>query len=209
MERRRIPKEYYRDSKSEEIERMIRRDPHYKDWIVMRFRSSGGLSDYEDMLEIQNAKGKSVTELSESEVDLLISSGTLFFVLENCQRMGFFRRFGSRTPYVILLVLFAGMIFAFVVGTVFFEYIRTLPAEQGLLGFILFFAVLFCFAGILCFSQRNNHRREQEADFARSKQEPISDELLDDILDKTEKLADLKQNDPSEYIHRLRELADD
>lgn len=175
----------------------------------MRYRPSGVLSEYEDSYEIQNEKGKRIIDFSESEIDLLISSATLLLVLDNVRRLGVFNRFGERAPYVILLVVLSIPVVAFFVVMQFYQYIRTLPDEQTFLGFIGFFGILLCFVGILCFSQRSNPRREKEADFVSGKQEPISDELIDDVIDKVKELEDLKQSNPAEYIRRLRELKDD
>lgn len=174
----------------------------------MRYRPSGGLSDYEDSFEIQNEKGKRITDFSESEIDLLISSGTLLLVLDNVRRLGVFNRFGKRAPYVILLVVLSIPVVAFIVVMQFYQYIRTLPDEQTFLGFLGFIGILLCFVGILCFSQRNAGRRRQEI-YYRSRQEPILDELLDDVLDKVKELEDLKQNDPAEYLRRLKEMKDE
>ncbi len=188
---------------------MIREDPYYSDWIVMRYRPSGVLSEYEDSYEIQNEKGKRIIDFSESEIDLLISSATLLLVLDNVRRLGVFNRFGKRAPYVILLGVLSIPVVAFFVVMQFYQYIRTLPDEQTFLGFLGFIGILLCFVGILCFSQRNAGRRRQEIEQRKSRQEPISDELLDDVLDKVKELEDLKQNDPAEYVRRLKEMKDE
>jgi hypothetical protein len=194
VERKRIPKEYYRDTKCETIEGVMREDPRFIDWKIMRFRSSGELSDYEDSFEIQNAKGRAIITLSESEIDLLISNDTLMSVLDTLQRLGVFQRLVSyrgvgHRAFNAVIILSLVSLFALLIP--FLIYIMSLPMEQALPGFASISMLYMFFIVILILMYEKPYGNEDYG------------------LERLIELADLKQNDPKEYIRRLREVIDE
>ncbi|MFW9804917.1 MAG: hypothetical protein ACFFFC_19830, partial [Candidatus Thorarchaeota archaeon] len=157
MERKRIPEEYYRDSKCETIESVIRESPRYLGWRVMRFQSSGGLSDYEDSFEIQDGRGKPIIAFSESEIDFLISTDTLESVLDSVPRFGFFLRFSPRTLKVVTILV---ILIPFVILIPGFVYLMSLPGDQALPGIVGISIVYLFYIVILVLSKRAPHRKE-------------------------------------------------
>ena len=206
MERRTIPEEYYRDSKCETIESVIRESPRHVDWRVIRFQSSGGLSDYEDSFEIQNERGKPIIAFSESEIDFLISTDMLQSVLDSVRRFGFFLRFSPRALKVasilVILIPFAVLIPALV-------YLMSLPGDQAFPGFVGISIVYLFYIVILVLSQRTPHRNELRVTSERNRRELDMDRAGSSSLKQLRDLDDLKRNNPTEYILRLRELIDE
>ena len=203
---KRIPKEYHRDSKCETIESVIRESSRYVDWRVMRFLSSGGLSDYEDSFEIQDEKGRPIIAFSESEIDLLISTDALQSVLDSVWRFGFFLRFSPRALKVasilVILIPFAVLIPALV-------YLMSLPGDQAFPGFVGISIVYLFFIVILVLSRRSSHRSDLRFTSERNRKESDMDRAGSNPFEQLKELDDLKRNNPMEYIRRLRELTDE
>lgn len=205
MERKRIPKEYYRDSKCETIESVIRKKPRYIDWQIMRFRSSGGLSDYEDSFEIQNEREKPIIAFSESEIDFLISTDSLLSVLDNLRKAGFFLRFSPRSLNVIFVLI---ILIPFAILIPALMYIMSLPEDQALPGLVGISIVYLFYIVILVISQRVPHRSEIRFTSEKNRKESDMDRASNNPFEKLKELNDLKRNNPMEYIRRLRELTD-
>ena len=206
MERKRIPEEYYRDSKCETIESVIRESPRYLDWRVMRFQSSGGLSDYEDSFEIQNERGKPVIAFSESEIDLLISTDTLQSVLDSVRRFGFFLRFSPRALKVAGILV---SLIPFVILIPVAVYLMSLPVNQTFPAIVGISMVYLFYIVILVLSRRSSHRNELRVTSERNRRESDMGRAGSIPFEQLKELDDLKRNDPMEYIRRLRELTDE
>ncbi|MFX1441404.1 MAG: hypothetical protein ACFFFD_14255 [Promethearchaeota archaeon] len=206
MERKTIPEQYYRDSKCETIESVIRESPRYVEWRVMRFQSVGGLSDYEDSFEIQNERGKPVISFSESEIDLLISTDTLQSVLDSVRRFGFFLRFSPRTLKVAGILV---SLIPFVILIPVAVYLMSLPVNQTLPAIVGISMVYLFYIVILVLSRRSSPRNEPRVTFERNIRESYMGRAGSIPFERLKELDDLKRNNPMEYIRRLRELTDE
>ena len=123
----------------------------------------------------------------------MISDKTLLSVLDAVQRMGFlrglvsFRGFSLRALHAVIVLILV-MFFALLIPALI--YIMSLPEDQALLAYGSVSMLYMFLIVILVLSQEMPYRSKSHS------------------FERWKELADLRRDDPMEYIRRLRELTD-
>jgi hypothetical protein len=200
-----ISKQYFHDSKCEEIERELHKHPFFDGWTVKRFGSTGGLFDFEDSFEILDRKGKRIEVYSESELDFSLAMGTLERGLQTSYRMGFFRNFSPRSICVFIFIIIG---IPLIVMIPLLNYITSLPPDQASLSFFLMFFVL---GGLMCIIYISQNRQNNKLGEINNEPDiPVHErkKLMMEAFGQVDNIGRMKKEDPQLYIQKLKELTE-